>query len=538
MNEPLISDAVESTKGNRGFQVAGMPVWALGFLALTAAVSLITAHFRLLGGDDFLQIWTDRAGGLGEVVHVQRTAPLVIDPFFYHGLTFVGIRLFGVSPFFLRLPSLLGFLVMQVCLFYFVRRIAPARTAVFALALPMISGAFGYTMWIRPYGVLLGLFGLAMLSWQTAVRRDEHRAGALVVLALSIAAAINSQYYGVLLMLPLCAGEAVRLWQRRRLDVPMLLSLGSGLAGMVFLLPFLKGAAEFRAHYKAGNVPYQSITQTYNSLLLGESIFPEHTNHVLAILLALGVVLVLWGSIRQWRGKAQRLPDAEFVFLLTLAAMPVFAFLLGHFVTHAMESRYAIGAILGMAALVAIALVPVLENRVAGLVALVVLAAGFTWMGTDGVRDQRAYSEQELGWRVVSPEVMKAVMADPSQKLYTQDIDLIGFLAFEDPNAEILPHMVLVDSVKEEMRWNQAETDSRIVANLGTFTKYTVVPYESVVNAPGAHLFVVTHGGWNWVDKAFASGELQVTPVGTAFGTDVVSVRATPSVGGARSTTK
>jgi hypothetical protein len=414
---------------------------------------------------------------------------------------------------------------MQVCLFYFVRRIAPARTALFALALPMISGAFGYTMWIRPYGVLLGLFGLAMLSWQTAIRRDEHRAGALVVLALSIAAAINAQYYGVLLMLPLCAGEAVRVWQRRRLDVPMLLSLGAGLAGMVFVLPFLQGAADFRAHYKAGNVPYQSITQTYNSLMLGESTFTQHTNHVLAVLLVVAAGLVLWGAIRQWRGKALRLPDAEFMFLLTLAAMPVFAFLLGHFVTHAMESRYAIGAIVGIAAMVAIALAPVLENRVAGLVVLVVLAAGFAWRGMQGVRDQRAYRDQELGWRAVSPEVMKAVRADPSQRLYTQDIDLIGFLAFEDPGAEILPHMILVDSVNEEMRWNHSETDSKIVSDLGTFTTYTVVPYESVVDAPGSHLFVVTRGGWNWVDKAFASGELQVTPVGTAFGTDVVSVR-------------
>jgi hypothetical protein len=536
MNEPLISDAVESTKGNRGFQVAGMPLWALAFLALTAAVSLITAHFRLMGGDDFLEVWCDRVSSLGQLVHIQRTAPLVIDPFFYHGLTFVVIRLFGVSPFFLRLPSLLGFLLMQVCIFYFVRRITSARPAVFALALPMISGAFDYTLWIRPYGVLLGLFGLAMLSWQTAIRREEHRAGALVVLALSIAAAINSQYYAVLLMLPLCAGEGVRLWQRRRLDVPMLLSLGAGLAGIVFVLPFMQGAAEFRAHYKAGNVPYQSITQTYNSLVLGESLFTKHTNHVLAILLAVAVALVLWSVIRQWRGKTLRLPDAEFVFLLTLAAMPVFAFLLGHFVTHAMESRYAIGAILGIAALLSIALVPLLGNRVAGFVVLVLLAAGFTWRGMQGVRDQRTRRDQALASLVVLPKLMEAIMSTPSQMLYTQDIDLIGLLAFQDPDAQILQHITLVESLQEEMRWNHSETYSRIVASLGTFTPYTIAPYESVLDEPGEHLFLVTHGGWSWLDKTFATGELQVTPIGQAFGADVVSVRVPPTVRGSTST--
>ncbi len=502
-----------------------MPGWALVFLALTAAVSVVALHFRLLDGDDFLQVWSDRVSSLSQVVHIQRVTPLVIDPFFYHGLIYCVIRLFGVSPFFLRLPSLLGFLLMQVCLFYFVRRIASARAAVLAMALPMISGGFGYILQVRPYGVLMGLFGLAMLSWQTAVRRGEHRGLALVVLALSIAAAINSQYYGVLLMLPLCMGEVVRLWQRRRLDGPMLLAVGVGLAGMVFLLPFMKGAEEFRAHYKAGRVPYQSITQTYNFLILGESTFTQHLNHVLAVVLAVVVGLVLWSVIGLWRRKALRLPEAELVFLLTLAALPVFAFLLGYFVTHAMESRYAIGAILGMAAMGSIALVPVMQHRAAGFVVLVMLAVGFTWHGVKEIEELRVSRDRTLAMLVLPPEVLAAVMASPSQTLYTQDIDLLGKLAFHDPGAEILRHMVLVDSVTQEMRWNQSETDSKIVSHLGTFMPYKIVSYESVVNAPGEHLFVVTHGGWNWVDKAFASGEVQTTPVGRAFGTDVVSVR-------------
>jgi hypothetical protein len=80
------------------------------------------------------------------------------------------------------------------------------------------------------------------------------------------------------------------------------------------------------------------------------------------------------------------------------------------------------------------------------------------------------------------------------------------------------------------MRWNHSETDSRIVMNLKTFAPYTILPYESVIKEPGEHLFVVTHGGWNWTDKAFASGQVQVIPVGEAFGSEVVSVRG-PLVG-------
>jgi hypothetical protein len=422
MSVPLISDASGETERDLQFQIAGTPLWAVAFLVLTVIVWLIMAHYRLMAGDDLLELWCDRVGSIGQLLHIQRTSPLVIDPFFYHGLTFAGIRLFGVRPFFLRLPSLCGFLLMQVSLFYFVCRIASARAAVFALAFPLITGGFAYTLQIRPYGVLLGLFGLAMLSWQAAIRREEQRTGALVVLALSIAVAINSQYYGVLLMLPLCAGEAVRVWQRRRLDIPMLLSMGAGLAGMVFVVPFLKGAAEFRGHYKAGNVPYQSITQTYNFIVLGQSAFSKRTNHVLAILLVLSVALVIWGCIRQWCGKTLKLPDAEFVSLLTLAALPGFAFLLGHFVTHAMESRYALGAVIGIAALLSIALVPVLRNRVACFLILALLFAGFAWKGMLGTRAERRDTDHALATLVVPPKVIAAIMASPTHLLYTQDI--------------------------------------------------------------------------------------------------------------------
>ena len=510
---------------------------AMGFLALTAVVSLLVSHYHFIGGDDLLELWCDRVPNIGELLHIQRTSPLVLDPFFYHGLIFTGIRFFGVSPRVLELPSLLGFLVMQVCLFYFVRRIASERAAVIALAIPAISGAFMYTMQIRPYGVLLGLFGLAMLSWQTAVRREGHRTGALVLLAVSIACAVNTQYYGVLLMLPLCAAEVVRVWQRRRVDVPVLMSLGAGMAGIILLLPFLKGAAEFRSHYKAGNVPYQAITQTYNFLLLGREAFSIKVNHILALLLVLLILLVLWSCLRQLRDKRLQLPEAEFAFLIMLAALPFFGFLMGHFVTHALEPRYVLGAVIGIAALVAVALEPIFRMRRVnvGRVAVATFFVGFAAMGMMDIRAQQRSVQDVLSSLLVSQEIKAANRACPDKLLYTQDIDLFGFVAFHETDAELRSHLVLVYSTLEEMRWNQSTTSSRMALNLKSFTPYTIVSYESLAGLPGEHLFVVTHGGWNWLDKALFGEHAQVTPIGEALGGEVVSVRVQRSVDTAKS---
>lgn len=503
-----------------------MPPWAIAFLILTAAVSFIQSRcYYFVGGDEILELWGDKAASLDQLVHIQRDLPIEIEPFLYHGLTFAGIHLFGENPPILRLPSLLGFLLMQVCLFYFVRRIASERAAVFALAFPAISGAFWFAGMIRPYGLLLGLFGLAMLSWQTAVRRESHRTWALIVLALTIALAINTHYYSVLLLAPLCAAELVRSCQRRTVDLPVLMAMGAGMAGVVFVLPFLKGAAEFRSNFIAGPVPYQVIPQSYNYILFGQGAFSKNTNHLLDIGLGLLFVLVLWSCIRQMRSKALNLPDAEFVFLITLAGLPFIGFILGRFITNAMEPRYALGSVIGIAALLAIALVPLLRNNIIGRAVLLLLFATFAYRGITGIRATQRAHQDALASLILSPQIKAAIMASPSKLLYTQDIDFFGFASYYEPDADARSRLVLAYSRDEEMRWSHIDASTRFALHLKSLTSYTILPYESLSTQPGEHIFVVSQGGWNWIQQAFAAEHVEVRPIGNLAGSEVVSVR-------------
>jgi ribosomal protein S18 acetylase RimI-like enzyme len=524
MDEQLIPDASVANRSHRRFRIAGMPLWAIAFLVLTTSVSALGSHYFPLGGDEFLELWVDKAGSFAQLIHIQRALSLGADPFFFHGLTFVVVRIFGINPLALRLPSILGFLLMQISLFYFVRRIASERVAVFALAFPAFTGAGIFSGMVRPYGLLLGLFGLAMLSWQTAVRRETHRTGALIVLALTIALAINTHYYGILILLPLCAAELVRTCQIRRVDIPMIVSLGVGTAGIVFLLPFLKGAAGYRSHYQASLVSRQVITQSYNYILLGHSAFSANINYLLAIGLGLLIVLVLGSCVRQMRSKTLNLPDAEFVILVTLAALPFAGFLLGRFVTHAMEPRYALGSVFGIAALLAIALAPLFRNKPIGRVALLLLFATFAYRGITGVHAAQRGRQDALASLILSPQIKSAILASPSKLLYTQDIDFFGFAAFYEPDADVRSRLALVYSRDEEMRWSHSDTISIIVLHLKSFTPYTILSYESLAAQPGDHIFVVSHGGWNWTDQAFAADHAEVAPIGHTFGSDVVSV--------------
>jgi hypothetical protein len=522
-SEPM-PEAQEAGTGKLPSQAA-LPAAAIAFLVLTAAISLLTSKYRVLGGDDFYQIWSDNASSIRQVWQVQKSFAVVIDPFFYHAITFAGIHLFGIRPMLLRLPSLLGFLLMQLSLFYFVRRIASEKAAIFALAFPVLTGAFGYTTQLRPYGVLLGLFGLAMISWQTAVRRETHRTWPLVTLALSIALATNSHYYGILLLVPLCAAELFRAWQRRRIDLPVLLSIGAGLAGIVFMLPLLKGASEFSAHYYGGTIPLRVVTQSYNFILLGKGQFGPGVEHMLAVALVVLMALVLWGCLRQLRTRTATLPYAEFVFLIVLAALPFVSFLLGRFITHAVEARYTIGSVIGIAALLSIALLPLFRNQTIANLALALLFVAIAARGVVSIRAEKEFRQNILASLVVSPEVKAAILASPGKSFYTQDIDLFSFVTYYAPDTDISSRLKLVYSREEEMRWNHNDTSTRIEIHMKSFTPFPIVPFESLATQPGGSLFVMTTGGWIWTDKAFASEPQKVKYIGQAYGFNVVSVR-------------
>ncbi len=143
------------------------------FLIVTAVLSLVWSHHKLMSQDEFFVLQTDTAATVSQLIHIQRTTPISLDPLTYHLLAHASVRLFGANAFALRLPSFLGYLLMQVGLFVFVRRLAGDRAAIFALAFPALTATLFYSAEARPYGLLLGLYALTLVAWQSAIRFEQ-----------------------------------------------------------------------------------------------------------------------------------------------------------------------------------------------------------------------------------------------------------------------------------------------------------------------------------------------------------------------------
>jgi hypothetical protein len=506
-----------------------IPPSAIFLLVLTAAISLFWSNRKQLLHDEFFTLWTDSASSIGEVAHIQRTCPVALDPLVYHALAHAAIQVFGAGAFAIRLPSLLGFLLMQICLFVFVRRIAGERAGVFALGFPMLTGAFFYSAEGRPYGLLLGFFGLAIVSWQAATRRETKRTVALIMLAVAIALALNTHYFGVLLLAPLCAAEFFRCFQRRRLDFPVLASIGAGAAGILFVLPLMQAAAQFRGNFlDHGRVYSRMIGRAFNEMLV---VIPltDRGGAIFLIFIALSAMMVLWSCLRQIRAKTLQLPGGEAVLLIMLAALPFFGYMLACSVTHSMRERYVLGAVIGITALLAAGLSPLFRRDQAWNDTLTLLFLSVITFGAAHILQGHIATAKNLSILTVTPEIKAALLASPTQLIYFQDVEEFGFASYYEPDPDIRSHLAYVYSRDQEIRWSHQDTASLNALHMRNFTHFIIVPYESLTTQPGNHIFVNYIGmDWAWTDQAFTAAHANVRLIGSAFDGQIVAVRFLP----------
>ncbi len=254
------------------------------------------------------------------------------------------LRLFGEGLTVLRLPSILGFWCMALCLHRWLARRFPSRLALAGALFPLVTAARTVPLEARAYGLMLGFCALTLTSWQKATAGGQ-RVFALAGMAFGLAAGIFSHFYAILILVPILGGELIRSLHRKSLDYPLWISVIVGLAPGLFLLPLMRAGHRFAEHFWAP--PFLgSIPLAYETLLGGPA--------VLSLLLIAACASAFVG--REWSlssgpRRATPLPPHELAATLLLSGMP---FLVGiaSLYTKAYAPKYPIVAVLGIATLV------------------------------------------------------------------------------------------------------------------------------------------------------------------------------------------
>ena len=277
-----------------------------------------------------------------------------------------------------RLPSILGFCCIVVCIFVFVKKHSGAACALFCSALTLMSVFYDtYAVEARGYALMSACVAVALVCYQ---RADSKRW--VLLMALSLAAASAFQYYAICALFPFVVAEAFFFLQTRRLRFAVWAAMACGAVPVIAFWPLLSALKKY----------YGTDFWARPALTGALSVFGWFFNLsqpwgiAMAALAAFGILatMVSRRASNQSGSPAAVAPIHEKVLVLSLLALP-FAIFVAMKLTHGgMTQRYMLPACLGIP-LAAGYILPRFDRRMAMLLGLslyfgLMAQEGFFWL--------------------------------------------------------------------------------------------------------------------------------------------------------------
>jgi hypothetical protein len=312
------------------------------FLVLYSVVFLIPTSLiaarRRFWFDEFFTFYTARLDVKDLLAAMAAHGPGPVNPPLYHLLIQASQSIFGATHFAMRLSSILGFLLMQVSIFYIARRSVGSLYAVVAMLFPAVTGALYYATEARAYALPMGLESVALFCWLWAAE-SERRVVALVGIAVALALSVNISLQTVLLCFPFALGELTRTWQRKRVDVPVWIAFGVSALPVLFFLPFLR-------RLKTEGGPGIYAKPDWNGTVAQYLLFLKPA---LWVGFAAFVAVIVWSAATRTSETTdrERVPFYENVAIMALVVLPFFGDGLGRLATGISLMRYAMPAVIG-----------------------------------------------------------------------------------------------------------------------------------------------------------------------------------------------
>ena len=514
-------------------KISGGPRRALEPLALLCGLTLsgvlgyLWLTRRLLEIDEYLSYYTDSQPTFGKVLWVQLHYPISLDPPTYHLLSHAMMCVVGFGAIGLRLPALFGFLLFQASLFLFLRRIAGGKASTLAMLLPLLTITFFYAVQGRPYGLLLGLNGMALACWQEATREPDGRWRqlALAGLALSLTGAVTSHFFGFLALVPVCAGEMVRIWKCGRMDNGVAAALSLGGLSIASVLPFQRAVAVYRAHYYSTEVSWRIIPQAYAAL-----IYPHHNltmrgQHIFLLGLVLAGMALATSLL--WRLSMAEMPLAppwELAALVTITLFPVFGYIVGRMVAHTADVRYMVPALFGLAVFAGIVLEPPARRTAAFCAMFAAVLCGSIYLEHGHLWGAQAARDGLPAYFQLSPEVKAALGRDPARRVYVQSLGDFYFNSYYEPDPALRGRFSLVYAQQPEIDWLRHDTNYITAINMQHFTDLSIRPYSELLAARDP-LVLNYVDGWDWMAHDLRARGLPAKTIGPMMRGQLVELR-------------
>jgi hypothetical protein len=418
-------------------------------------------------------IWSKLASGTGPM-----------PPSFYL-LTRFSQRWLAPTHFAIRFPELVGVLIASLCLFHFIRQRTSAIYGLIGMLTVWITGAYPFAYEARPYGLVLGFCGLALVCWQAATG-DVRRRLALVGLFAACAGAVASHYGAVMLVLPFALGEVVRSISRRKVDWPVWLAfLGAGLPLLVFF-PLLRTSIAPYGVTMWSHPHASSIVECYTELLS----IAGHPFAAVLGLLAIWRVMRARAIVTRVLVRTSAMPIWEITTAIGLVLLPFIGVLQAVFVTNQITPRYVMPLVMGFGILIAVlARENLCDDAVSGLLIIGLLSAG--WISHVRCEYLTIRSEAD---RVQALYLATAQQPD-SLPIVINDGNRFFQLVHYAPT-EFSSRLIYLIDAEAARKYGGTDSVDLCLLRYGTFLAFNLRPADSFLGDGHPFLMYESSSGW------------------------------------------
>lgn len=284
-------------------------------------------------------------------------------------LTSFSFFLFGANDVAARLPSTCAFLGASLLVYLWVYRRQGGLYAICGLLILWLTGAFSFGFEARPYALLLFFTTLTITCWMAHARANRSK-WALAGVALFLAAAVWSHYYGVLLLAPLATGELIRTARSRRIDWPVWMAMFGGALTLIACLPLIEVNRQLysKAFWSPAEAAHFYFAYHY-------IVAPGSRSFLVAaiVLVSMEVIHLAKVGASQRGSRRCSYPPEESGVIVALVATPILGVLLGLVFTGIFVLRYAIVGAIGVVMLALIVLERASAHRRGRVFAVVVV---------------------------------------------------------------------------------------------------------------------------------------------------------------------
>ena len=217
-----------------------------------------------LWSDELFTLYLSRFHTLGGLLETLRLAADQQPPLFYLAAR-AATAAWGDPQMGMRVPSALGVWAACAAIYLLLRRRFEPAPALCGALLPLTGQGLAFAVEARPYGMVLGVYGVLLLCWQAAAENRGRRL-ALPLAAVCVFLLGSLHYLAVFALAPLFIAEVFRRWKQGRWDKPLVLALALGAAPLAIYLPLLLDIRGFATVFWGRTTMLQTVLTAHRHL--------------------------------------------------------------------------------------------------------------------------------------------------------------------------------------------------------------------------------------------------------------------------------